>query len=416
MTKRRVVITGMGAVTPNGLNKDDAWRNVLQGRSGIGPITHFDTSDFPTKFAGIVRDFEITQYVSSKDARKMDDFIHYGLAAGIQAFEDSGLAVNERNADRIGVIVGSGIGGITGIENGYGTYLEGGARKISPFYVPANIINMISGHLSIRFGLRGPNLSVVTACATGTHAIGMALRMIQVGDADAMLAGGAEKASSPTAIAGFASARALSRRNDDPQRASRPWDRDRDGFVLSDGAGVLLLEELEHARARGARIYAEIIGFGMSADAHHMTQPLDDGAGAAQCMHNALLDAGIAPERVDYVNAHGTSTPQGDLAETRAVKAVFGAHAYRMPVSSTKSVTGHMLGAAGAVEAIFSALALVEQIVPPTINLDTAGPECDLDYVPNEARPCPLEIVMSNSFGFGGTNGTLLLKRYHAAA
>lgn len=415
MNKRRVVITGLGAVTPNGLTVAACWRNVVAGISGIRPVTHFDISDCATRIAGTIDEaFDISQYISGKEARKMDPFIHYGLAAGSQAFEDSGLLVTDANSPQIGVMIGAGIGGVGGIEAGYGTYLQGGARKISPFFVPANIINMISGHVSIKYGLRGPNLALVTACATGTHCIGVAARMIQCGDAEVMVAGGAEKASTPTAIAGFASARALSRHNDAPTQASRPFDKQRDGFVLSDGAGVVVLESLDHALARGARVYAEVIGFGMSADAHHMTQPLVDGEGAARCMRNALADAGIAPEQVDYVNAHGTSTPLGDIGETRALKAVFGEYAYRVPVSSTKSVTGHMLGAAGAVEAIFAILAMRDNVIPPTINLDEPDPECDLDYVPNVARPAPLAVTMSNSFGFGGTNGTLIFRRYPA--
>lgn len=412
MSKRRVVITGLGAVTPVGLNVAESWANVLNGRSGIGPIEHFDVSSFPTRFGGSVKGFDITQYLPEKEAKKMDVFIHYGIAAGSQAFEDSGIQVTEENAERIGVVIGSGIGGITGIENGHSAFLKGGPRKISPFFVPSNIINMISGNLSIKYGLKGPNFAIVTACATGTHCIGDAARLIQFGDADVMVAGGAEMATSPTSLGGFAAARALSRRNDAPQRASRPWDRDRDGFVLSDGAGVVVLEALEHAEKRGARIYAELIGYGLSADAYHMTQPPEDGEGAARCMRNALRDAGIDADRLDYINAHGTSTPAGDLAETRAIKAVLGEAAYRVPVSSTKSMTGHLLGAAGGIEAIFSALALRDQVIPPTINLDNPDPACDLDYVPHTARSTKLDIVMSNSFGFGGTNATLIFKRF----
>jgi len=412
LSKRRVVVTGLGAVTPVGLNVTDSWNSVLAGRSGIGPIEHFDVSDFSTRFGGSVKGFEIGQYIPEKEAKKMDVFIHYGLAAGSQAFEDAGIEVSEANAERIGVVIGAGIGGITGIENGHNAYLKGGPRKISPFFVPSNIINMISGNLSIKYGLKGPNFAIVTACATGTHCIGDAARLIQHGDADVMVAGGAEMATSPTSLGGFASARALSRRNDDPQRASRPWDRDRDGFVLSDGAGVVVLEELEHARKRGARIYAEVIGYALSADAYHMTQPPETGEGAARCMRLALRDAGLNAEQVDYINAHGTSTPAGDLAETRAIKAVFGDAAYRTAISSTKSMTGHLLGAAGGIEAIFSVLALRDQAIPPTINLDHPDPECDLDYVPNTARQAKLDVVMSNSFGFGGTNGTLIFQRY----
>lgn len=412
MSKRRVVITGLGAVTPVGLNVAESWTNVLNGRSGIGPIEHFDVSSFPTRFGGSVKGFDITQYLPEKEAKKMDVFIHYGIAAGSQAFEDSGIQVTEENAERIGVVIGSGIGGITGIENGHSAFLKGGPRKISPFFVPSNIINMISGNLSIKYGLKGPNFAIVTACATGTHCIGDAARLIQFGDADVMVAGGAEMATSPTSLGGFAAARALSRRNDAPQLASRPWDRDRDGFVLSDGAGVVVLEALEHAERRGARIYAELIGYGLSADAYHMTQPPEDGEGAARCMRNALRDAGIKADRLDYINAHGTSTPAGDLAETRAIKAVLGETAYRVPVSSTKSITGHLLGAAGGIEAIFSVLALRDQVIPPTINLDNPDPACDLDYVPHTARSAKLDIVMSNSFGFGGTNATLIFKRF----
>jgi 3-oxoacyl-[acyl-carrier-protein] synthase II len=412
LSKRRVVITGLGVVSPVGLSVHESWESVLNGRSGIGHIDHFDVSDFSTRIGGSVRNFDITRYISEKEAKKMDIFIHYGLAAGCQAFEDSGLAVTEENAERIGVAIGSGIGGITGIEHGHNAFLKGGARKISPFFVPSNIINMISGNLSIKYGLKGPNFAIVTACTTGTHNIGEAARVIMYGDADVMVAGGAEMATSPTSLGGFASARALSRRNDDPSRASRPWDKDRDGFVLSDGAGVVVLEELEHARRRGAKIYAELIGYGMSADAYHMTQPPESGEGAARCMRSALRDAGLNPEDIDYINAHGTSTPAGDIAETQAVKAVFGDYAYKVAVSSTKSMTGHMLGAAGGIEALFSALALRDQVVPPTINLDNADPECDLDFVPHTAREMKLEFVMSNSFGFGGTNGTVIFKKF----
>lgn len=412
MNKRRVVVTGMGMVCPVGLNVAESWENVLNGKSGIGPIEHFDVSDFSTRFGGSVKNFDVTAYIPEKDAKKMDAFIHYGMAAGSQAFDDAGLEVTEANADRIGVVIGSGIGGITGIENGHSAFLKGGPRKISPFFVPSNIINMISGNLSIKYGLKGPNFAIVTACATATHSIGDAFRLISYGDADVMVAGGAEMATSPTALGGFASARALSRRNEEPQAASRPWDRGRDGFVLSDGAGVLVLEELEHATRRGARIYAELIGYGLSGDAYHMTQPPESGEGAARCMRHALRDAGLNGDQVDYINAHGTSTPAGDLAETKAIKAVLGDAAYRTPVSSTKSMTGHMLGAAGGVEAIFSVLALRDQVIPATINLDDQDPECDLDYVPHAARQAKLDVVMSNSFGFGGTNGTLIFRRF----
>ncbi len=404
-------MTGLGAVTPVGLSVPEAWEAVLAGRSGIGPIRSFDASAFPVRFAGEVWDFDATRYMSPKDARKMDPFIHFGVAAAVQAMEDAGLEVTEANAERIGVAIGSGIGGISGIEAGHKAILDGGPRKISPFFIPANIINMISGHLSIRYGLKGPNLAIVTACTTGTHNIGEAARIIRTGDADVMLAGGAEHAITVTGVGGFAAARALSTRNDDPQRASRPFDRDRDGFVMADGAAVVVLEDYEHARARGARIYAELAGYGTSADAYHMTQPPPGGEGARRCMLNALRDAGLAPEDVHYVNAHGTSTPAGDKAETEAIKAAFGDHAYRLAVSSTKSMTGHMIGAAGGIEAIFSILAIRDNVAPPTINLENPDPECDLDYVPNEAREMRIDVALSNSFGFGGTNGTLIFRR-----
>ena len=412
MTRRRVVVTGLGAVSPVGLSAAESWDSVLKGRSGIAPLEVFDVSEFSTRFGGSVRGFNITDYVTDKDARKMDVFIHYGIAAGCQAFRHSGIEVTEANADRIGVAIGAGIGGITGIENGHNSFLTGGPRRISPFFVPGNIINMISGNLSIKYGLKGPNFAIATACTTGTHNIGEAARIIMYGDADVMVAGGSEMATSPTSLGGFASAKALSRRNDEPELASRPWDRDRDGFVLSDGAGVLVLEELEHARKRGATIFAELVGFGMSADAYHMTQPSAGGEGAARCMQHALRDARLNPEDIDYINAHGTSTPAGDIAETHAVKTVFGGHAYEVAVSSTKSMTGHMLGAAGGIEAIFSVLSLQDQVAPPTINLDNPDPECDLDYVPHIAREMRLDYVMSNSFGFGGTNGTVIFKKF----
>lgn len=402
----------MGAVSPVGLTADESWQAVLAGRSGIGLIEHFDVSEFSSRIGGSVRNFDITRYIPEKEARKMDIFIHYGLAAGCQAIEDSGLVVTEDNAPNIGVAIGAGIGGITGIEQGRDAFLKGGPRKISPFFVPSNIINMISGNLSIKYGLKGPNFAIVTACATGTHNIGDAFRLIRYGDADVMVAGGAEMATSPTSLGGFASARALSKDNDNPTRASRPWDKDRTGFVLSDGAGVVVLEELEHARTRGAKIYAELIGYGLSGDAWHMTQPPENGEGAAACMHKALRDAGLEPQQIDYINAHGTSTIAGDIAETRAIKRVFADHAHRVIISSTKSMTGHMLGAAGGIEAIFAALSLRDQIVPPTINLDNPDPECDLDYTPHTARKASLTYAMSNSFGFGGTNGSLVFKRY----
>ena len=411
MTKRRVVITGLGMVSPVGLNVPECWANILAGKSGIGPITHFDVSDFSVRFGGSVRNFDITEYISPKDAKKMDPFIHYGIAAGMQAVRDAGLEVTEANAERIGVAIGSGIGGLGGIEKGHEAFIKGGPRKISPFFVPSNIINMISGNLSIIYGMKGPNIAITTACATATHSIGMAARMIEHDDADVMIAGGAEMATSPTGLGGFAAARALSTRNDDPEAASRPWDKDRDGFVLSDGAGVVVLEEYEFAKARGARIYAEVIGFGMSGDAYHMTTPAPGGEGAARCMVAALRNAGLNPGEVDYINAHGTSTPAGDKGETDAVKAAFGAHAHKVAVSSTKSMTGHLLGAAGGIEAVFSALAIRDQVAPPTINLDNPDPECDLDYVPGTARPMKIDVAMSNSFGFGGTNGTLIFRK-----
>lgn len=410
-SERRVVITGLGIVCPVGLSIDEAWSNILAGKSGICPITAFDVTDFSVRFGGTVKNFDITDYVPKKAARKMDAFIHYGVAAGTQAIRDAGLEVNDSNADRIGVSVGAGIGGLPGIEKNYAAYLNGGPRKISPFFVTANIINMISGNLSILFGLKGPNMAMVTACTTGTHSIGEAARIINYGDADVMLAGGAEMATCHTGIGGFAAAKALSTRNDDPQTASRPWDKDRDGFVLGDGAGVLVLEEYEHARARGAHIYAEVKGYGMSGDAYHMTQPSPNGEGAARCMKNALRDAGINVDQVDYVNAHGTSTPAGDAAEVNAIKSALGGHAYQTAISSTKSMTGHLLGAAGGIEAIFSVLALRDQVAPPTINQFTPDPDCDLDFVPNQAREMRIQVAMSNSFGFGGTNGSLVFTK-----
>jgi 3-oxoacyl-[acyl-carrier-protein] synthase II len=411
VSQRRVVVTGLGIICPVGLNIDQAWSEITSGHSGIRPITSFDVSEFPVRFGGTIEGFDITEYVGKKDARKMDTFIHYGLAAGVQAIRDAGLAITEVNAERIGVSIGSGIGGLPGIEKNYDAYLKGGPRKISPFFVPANIINMISGNLSIMFGIKGPNIAMVTACTTGTHSIGEAARIIAWGDADVMIAGGAEMATTHTGLGGFAAAKALSTRNDDPQTASRPWDRDRDGFVLGDGAGVMVLEEYAHARARGAKIYAEIAGYGMSGDAYHMTQPSLNGDGAARCMRSALRDAGLNPEQVDYVNAHGTSTQAGDAAEVSAIKAALGEHAYRTAVSSTKSMTGHLLGAAGGVEAIFSVLAIRDQVAPPTINQFNVDPECDLDFVANTARPMKIDVAMSNSFGFGGTNGSLVFTR-----
>ncbi len=408
-----MVITGLGLVTPVGNAVEESWRNILAGKSGIAPISHFDASDLPVRFCGAIKDLDLDQWVPKKEQKKMDPFIHYGLAAGLQAVRDAGLDVEQGgvNPHDVGVAIGSGIGGLPGIEKGTMTLLNHGPRRISPFYVPSNIINMISGHLSIRCGFKGPNFAIVTACATGTHNIGSAARLIAHGEAEVMVAGGAEMSSTPTGMAGFANARALSFRNEAPEAASRPWDQDRDGFVLSDGAGVLVLEELEHARGRGARIYAELAGYGMNGDAWHITAPSEDGEGAARCMMKALNDAGVAPEQVDYVNAHGTSTPAGDVIESDALKRVFGDHARRLPVSSTKSMVGHMLGAAGSVEAIYCVLALRDQAAPPTINLDNPDPACDLDYIPHEARDLKIDCVLSNSFGFGGTNGCVVLKR-----
>jgi 3-oxoacyl-[acyl-carrier-protein] synthase II len=413
LSGRRVVITGLGAVTPLANTVSETWEGIINGRSGISGIDSFDISSFATTFGGVIRNFDITQYIPAKDAQRMDGFIHYGIAAGCQAIEDSGIEVTEANAERIGVAIGSGIGGITGIEECHTLYEKSGARRISPFFVPGNIINMISGNLSIKYGMKGPNFAIVTACTTGTHNIGDAARLIKYGDADVMVAGGAERCtSSATAMGGFISAKALSRRNDAPQIASRPWDKDRDGFVLSDGAGVVVLEELEHAKARGAKIYAELVGYGMGGDAYHMTTPSPGGAGAARCMRNALRDAGLNPETVDYINAHGTSTPAGDLGETQAMKTALGDHAYKVAISSTKSMLGHMLGAAGGIEAVLTALSIKNQIAPATINLDNQDPECDLDFIPNIARDMKINVAMSNSFGFGGTNGSLVFKRF----
>lgn len=413
MGKRRVVVTGLGIVSPVGSTVATAWDNVVNGVSGIGPITRFDVADFPCRFGGAVKDFQLEQYLSAKEARRMDEFMHYGIAAGVDAMHDSGIELDKVDLDRVGVITGSGIGGLSTIEEVHKAYLDGNnPRKITPFFVPSTIINMISGHLSIRFGLRGPNLGVVTACTTSTHAVGVAMRTIQYGDADVILAGGSEMATCALGVGGFGQAKALSTRNDAPTEASRPWDQDRDGFVLSDGGGAMILEELEHARRRGARIYAEIAGFGMSGDAHHITAPPEDGHGARRAMQTALRDAGLNPADVQYVNAHATSTGLGDVAETLAIKGAFGAEAARLAISSTKSVTGHLLGAAGVVEAIFTILALRDQVAPPTINLHQPGEGCDLDYVPLTARPMRIEAALSNSFGFGGTNGTLALRRF----
>ena len=413
MTRRRVVVTGLGAVTPVGNDVAETWSGIVAGRSGIRPIDSFDVSGYSSRIGGAVRGLDLSPYLAPRDARRMDPFIHYGLAASIQALEDAGLEVTEANAERIGACIGSGIGGLPGIEKGFEALLNGGPRKVSPFFVPSNIINMIAGNLSIRYGIKGPTYSIVTACSTGAHCIGDAARMIERGDADCMIAGGAEMATSPTGLAGFASARALSTRNDDPEGASRPWDEGRDGFVLSDGAGVMVLEGLDHARARGARVYAELAGYGMSSDAFHITLPPDDGDGARRCMRLALADAGAAPDEVDYVNAHGTSTPAGDVIETRAVREVFGDHAKRLAVSSTKSMIGHTLGAAGGIEAIFCVLAIRDGVAPPTINLEDPSPDCDLDYVPNVAREMRIDLALSNSFGFGGTNGSLVFRSLH---
>jgi len=411
LAKRRVVITGVGMLSPLGLDVKSSWEGILAGKSGIAPLTHFDVSDFPTRFGGSIKGFDVTTIMSAKDARKMDPFIHYGIAAGIEAVEDSGLEVTDENATRIGVAIGSGIGGLTTIEKNYEAWQKGGPRKFSPFLIPASIINMISGNLSIRYGFKGPNISIVTACATATHSIGDAARMIEYGDADAMVAGGAEMATTPLGLGGFCAARALSSRNDSPETASRPWDMERDGFVLSDGAGVVVLEEYEAAKKRGAKIYAEVVGYGMSGDAYHMTSPSEGGEGASRCMNAALKNAGVNPDQVDYVNAHGTSTPAGDAAEVQAAKATFGSYASKIAMSSTKSMTGHLLGAAGGIEAIFTALAIRDQVAPPTINITSPDPACDLDFIPNTARQMKIDVAMSNSFGFGGTNGTLVLKR-----
>ena len=413
MTRRRVVVTGLGLVSPVGSTVPSAWEGICAGRSGIGPITRFDVSAFATRFGGAVQGFQIDEYLTPKEARKMDPFMHYGFGAAVQAIKDAGLEVTEANAPRIGVIMGAGIGGLDTIEETSARYLETkNPRKISPFFIPGSIINMVSGHVSIRYGIQGPNLAVVTACTTSTHAIGLAARTIQYGDAEVMIAGGAEMATTPLGLGGFCAVKALSERNDDPTRASRPFDRDRDGFVLGDGAGAMIIEELEHARKRGARIYAELTGFGMSGDAYHMTAPQESGEGARLAMANALQDAHLNPDQVDYVNAHATSTPLGDKAETVAIKRALGEHAKKTAVSSTKSMTGHLLGAAGGVEAVFCVLAIRDQVAPPTINYENPDPECDLDYVPNTARKMRIDVALSNSFGFGGTNGTLVFRKF----
>lgn len=411
MSRKRVVVTGMGMITALGNTVEETWENILAGKSGVGPIETFDTTAFTTRFSASVKNLDVASYLPMKEARRMDAFIQYGMVAGIQAMQDSGLEITEELAPRAGAIIGSGIGGIGTIEEGRLTIAEHGPRKISPFFVPGAIINMISGNLSIKYNLRGPNIAVTTACTTGTHSIGLAARTIQYGDADVMLAGGAEMATTPTGLGGFAAARALSTRNDDPQAASRPWDKDRDGFVLGDGAGVLVLEEYEHAKARGAKIYAEVTGFGTSGDAYHMTSPPADGAGAALSMENAVRDAAIDVASINYINAHGTSTPAGDKAECSAVKSVMGSAASQVAVSSTKSMIGHLLGAAGAVEAIFSVLAIRDQVAPPTINLDNPDEGCDLNFVPNTAQERSIDAVLSNSFGFGGTNGSLIFRK-----
>jgi 3-oxoacyl-[acyl-carrier-protein] synthase II len=412
LNKRRVVVTGLGIVAPVGNDVASAWSSILAGRSGIGPVQRIDTANFSTHFGGEIRELDLEPFLSAKDARRMDAFMQYGVVAGIQAMRDSGFTVTEANSDRVGILMGSGMGGLESIEVTYSKFLETHSpRKVSPFFIPGSIINLVSGHLSIVFNITGPNLAVATACTTSTHSLGLAMRLIQYGDVDAMLAGGSEMATCVTGMSGFSQAKALSQRNDDPQGASRPWDRDRDGFVMGDGAGAMMLEEYESAKARGARIYAEILGFGMSGDAFHVTAPPEDGEGARKAMVRALLDAGLNPEEVQYVNAHATSTELGDRAETTAIRRAFGAAADKLAVSSTKSMTGHLLGAAGAVEAIFCVLALRDQVAPPTINLDHPGEGCDLDYVPKQARPMRLEYTLSNSFGFGGTNGSLIFRR-----
>ena len=411
MSKRRVVVTGLGLVSPLGSTVADAWAAALRGESGIAPITRFDVSAFAVRFGGAVRNFNLESYLPPKEARRMDPFMHYGIAAGVQAVADSGADFDKLDRDRCGVIMGAGIGGLSTIESEHDAFLGGGPRRVSPFYIPGSIINMLAGHISIRFGLRGPNLGVVTACTTSTHALGLAARAIQYGDADLVVAGGAEMGTTHTSIAGFSQAKALSTRNDAPAEASRPWDKDRDGFVIGDGGGAMILEEYEHAKRRGAHIHAELIGFGMSGDAHHITAPPEDGAGARLAMSNALRDAGMNPQDVHYLNAHATSTPLGDRAETVAIKTAFGDYARKLAVSSTKSMTGHLLGAAGVLEAVFCVLAIRDQVAPPTINYVTPDPDCDLDYVPNTARQMRIDVAMSNSFGFGGTNGTVVLRR-----
>ncbi len=408
---RRVVVTGLGIVSPVGIGIAEAWGNITAGKSGIGRITRFDPSAYSSQIAGEVKNFEVSKWLNTKEARRFDTFIHYGLAAGIEAIKDAGLDLERENREMIGVCIGSGIGGLPLIEDTHNAMLAGGPRKITPFFVPGSIINMISGQLSIMYGLQGPNIAVVTACTTANHSIGEAGRLIEYGDADVMIAGGAEACISRLGVGGFAAARALSGRNDDPQGASRPWDKERDGFVIGEGSGVLVIEEYEHAKARGARIYCELAGYGMSADAHHITAPCEDGAGAVRCMANTMRNANLNLDQVDYINAHGTSTPLGDVAETGAVKRCFGDHAKKLAISSTKSMTGHLLGAAGGIEAVFSVLAIRDQVAPPTINLQTPDPQCDLDYVPNIARQMNIDVALSNSFGFGGTNGSLVFRK-----
>ena len=413
MSRRRVVVTGLGIVSPVGNTVTEAWANISAGKSGIARITRFDPAEMPSQIAGEVKNFDPAQFLNPKEVRRMDVFIHFGLVAAMEALKDAGVDAHPQDAERCGVCIGSGIGGLPLIAETHAAFKEGGVRKISPFFIPGSIINMISGNLSIMYGLKGPNLALVTACTTGNHSIGDAARLIEYGDADLMVAGGAESAVHELGIGGFCAARALSTRNDAPEAASRPWDKDRDGFVMGEGAGVLVLEEYEHAKARGAKIYCELTGYGMSADAHHITAPPEDGDGARRSMINALKNAGLNPEQVDYINAHGTSTPLGDVGETIAVKRTFGDHAKKLAVSSTKSMTGHLLGAAGGIEAVFAVLAIHYNVAPPTINLDNPSPECDLDYVPNTARQMKIDVVLSNSFGFGGTNGTLIFQRLH---
>ena len=410
MARRRVVVTGLGIVSPVGIGIAESWANIIAGKSGITRISRFDPGALPTQIAGEVKNFDVANWLSPKEARRFDSFIHYGLVAGIEAMKDSGIDLEKEALEQVGVCIGSGIGGLPLIETMHDAMLAGGVRKVSPFFVPGSIINMISGQLSIMYGLKGPNLAVVTACTTANHSIGEAGRLIEYGDADVMIAGGAEGCVSPLGMAGFCAARALSTHNSEPELASRPWDTDRDGFVLSEGAGVLVLEEYEHAKQRGARIYCELVGYGMSADANHITAPPADGDGAARCMTNSMRNGGVNPDEVDYINAHGTSTPLGDIAETIAVKRCFGDHAKKLAVSSTKSMTGHLLGAAGGIEAVFTALSMLHQVAPPTINLVNQDPECDLDYVPNEARDMKINVAISNSFGFGGTNGSLVFR------